>query len=315
MSKRIQVKREDGRAARHAGYRHLAWPAQRGFTLAEAIIVIVITSIISAIVAIFIRSPMEGYVESAARADLTDVADTALRRMARDLRLALPNSIRISADGRFMELLLTKTGGRYLDSQDPMIPNGLILQFDTADTCESKPDVCRFTVVGPLPSGAQAISPGVDSIVVYNLGPGFAPADAYGNGNRALVTSVDVVNRSITMQSNPFAVQTTPMRSPTHRFQVVSTPVTYFCDSTESGGAGRLIRYWGYAIQETQPAEASANTPSAIIASGVARCDFSYESLANLRSALVGLQLKLVTPVLDAGKVQLIHQVHVDNTP
>ena len=68
--------------------------AQRGFTLVEAIVVIVITGIIAAGVAVFIRAPVEGYVDSVARAELTDAADTALRRLSRDVNSALPNSLR-----------------------------------------------------------------------------------------------------------------------------------------------------------------------------------------------------------------------------
>src|SRR5699024_3808677 len=88
---------------------------QRGLTLIEAIIVMVITGIIAAVVAVFIRAPVQGYVDSVQRAELSDVADTALRRMTRDLRRALPNSVRISTDGQAVEFLLTKSGGRYLD--------------------------------------------------------------------------------------------------------------------------------------------------------------------------------------------------------
>jgi hypothetical protein len=58
------------------------------------IVVIVITGIIGGIVAVFLRMPVQGYVDSARRADMTDIADTALRRISRDLHSALPNSVR-----------------------------------------------------------------------------------------------------------------------------------------------------------------------------------------------------------------------------
>ena len=69
---------------------------QCGFTLIEMIVVIVITGIIAGIVAVFLRAPVQGYMDSARRAELTDIADTALRRMARDVRTAVPNSVRFS---------------------------------------------------------------------------------------------------------------------------------------------------------------------------------------------------------------------------
>ncbi|MDP1682827.1 MAG: prepilin-type N-terminal cleavage/methylation domain-containing protein, partial [Burkholderiales bacterium] len=57
----------------------------RGFTLIEMVVVIVLTSILASVVAMFIRLPVQGYVDTARRAEMTDIADTALRRMGRDL--------------------------------------------------------------------------------------------------------------------------------------------------------------------------------------------------------------------------------------
>jgi MSHA biogenesis protein MshO len=66
-----------------------------GFTLIEAIIAIVITGILGSVVAVFINRPIQGYFDSVRRAELTDQADVALRRISRDIRLALPNSLRV----------------------------------------------------------------------------------------------------------------------------------------------------------------------------------------------------------------------------
>lgn len=297
---------------------------QVGFTLIEAIVVIAITGIVGAAVAMFIRLPVQGYVDSAARAELTDIADTALRRMARDLRLALPNSVRVNigADGNpYIEMLLTKTGGRYLAADDPVVGN--VLSFtDTTATGLS------FDVVGTMPAAPNAIAKD-DSIVVYNLGPGFAPADAYAGGNVATVAANPVAN-TVKMVSNPFAAQpaAAKMTSPTMRFQVLSpnARVTYVCDRL----AGTLVRYWGYLIVGVgQPTDmtaaplSDATTNRALLASRIVpwagaatpSCIFEYNNVANVRSGLIGLTITMQIPNSNSGTVVLSHQVHVDNTP
>ena len=106
---------------------------QRGFTLVEAVVVIAITGIIASVVAVFIRAPIEGYFDAARRAELTDVADTAVRRFSRDVHLALPNSVRITSTPSTIaiEFLLTSAGGRY--RAEPGVPGDDILDFTQDD--------------------------------------------------------------------------------------------------------------------------------------------------------------------------------------
>lgn len=284
---------------------------QRAFTLVEMVVVIVITGIVAGMVAVFIRLPVQGYGDSVARAELSDLADTASRRIARDLRLALPNSVRIGGSGRYLELLLTNAGGRYLSDSDPA-GLGDILSFDAS---VAVPNVNNFTIVGNPPTGRQAILPG-NFIVVYNLGPDFAPADAYtcpagGACNRAIVTAVN--GRVITMNGNPFRLQNPPMPSPSSRFQVVTTPVTYFCDG------GRLVRYADYPIQSAQPVDTAAepltSAKAALLATQVAGCTFSFNTLANVQRGLVGVTLVLGSAGSSAGQITLVQQVQVNNAP
>ncbi|WP_402718586.1 prepilin-type N-terminal cleavage/methylation domain-containing protein [Janthinobacterium rivuli] len=289
----------------------------RGFTLVELVIVIVITGIIGAMVAVFIRVPVQGYMDVAARAVLADTADTAARRLTRDVRLALPNSVRVSNDGLFLELLLTKTGGRYLSDSDAAAP-GNVLSFDTPPD-PSLP--LTFTVVGAMPANAlgarQAINVG-DQIVVYNLGTEYAPNNAYAcsaaNGcNRAAVTGVS--GSVVTLGSYPFTTAPAPLPSPSNRFQVVSTPVTYACDL----GTGTLTRYAGYAIQATQPVVAGSDpllaAKGAQLARQVTACRFSYGILANVQRGLVNIDLSLGAANSNTGVLRLVQQVQARNTP
>jgi MSHA biogenesis protein MshO len=278
---------------------------QRGFTLIEAVVVIVITGILAGVVAIFIRMPVQNYVDSAARAELTDAADTAMRRLSRDVRRALPNSLRVSGTTA-VEFMLTKTGGRYL-SEDDGVDN-----TDKASPPLSFSDTTQktFRVVGAMPTGTQAVLAG-DYIVVYNLGPGFDPSDAYTQKNMALVSSV--AGNIVTLATNPFASSgSTTMTSPGNRFQVVNTSVMYVCDTT----ARTLTRYWNYGPNASMVVPPTGTSmQKALLASNVTECSFNYSDVKNTRSALLGITLGLQRSDKSEAALRLVNQVRVDNIP
>lgn len=263
----------------------------KGFTLIEMVMVISITGIIGGMVMVFMRAPVQGYTDSVRRAELTDIADTAMRRMTRDFRQALPNSLRVSGacsgnSACFVEFLLVSGGGRYR-SAGP----GDVLDFSVADN--------SFEVIGPVTNFASG-----DSIVIYNLG--IAGADAYANDNRANYVGLTGSRVSISPKQFPF-------ESPGNRFQVVSTPVTYLCDPA----AGTLRRYWGYTIQGAQPNVAAAaplsTAANALLATNVSSCAFTYDtSVAIQRAGLLTLQL---TVTESNESVNLYNAVHVSNIP
>ena len=279
----------------------------RGFTLIEMIVVIVLTSIIASVVATFIKLPVQGYVDTARRAEMTDIADTALRRMGRDLRLALPNSVRLTDSDATIEILLSKTGGRYRIESDATATADA-LNFTATDTL--------FDQLGSLSAlSGQAIVAGSDSLVIYNLGPGITNADAYVGNNRSLITGTPP-GALANEQRMQIAAKQFPLESPGNRFQVIEGPVSYVCDTT----SGRLTRYWGYPIQATQPNAATLPTLgglSALLATNVASCVFDYNPGVTARSGLVALTL-VITEANTSGipeSVRLYHEVHVTNVP
>ncbi|MFT5531934.1 MAG: MSHA biogenesis protein MshO [Burkholderiaceae bacterium] len=264
---------------------------QRGFTLIEAIVVLTITALLAAVAAIFLHSPIQSYFDVSRRVAISDALDTALQRIGRDVRLALPNSVRVSADGQALEFLHTRTGGRYRSEVDHA-GNGDALDFGDADS--------SFDILGaPL-----ALFTG-DQIVVTNLGvPG---ADAY----EATFAATPHVRRTYNGPSGPISNITIdtdarfPFDSPGHRFQVVDTPVTYRCR------AGVLTRYWDYVIQPDQP-DPPGDGQSAVLATQVSACYFGYAPGVTERSGLLSVQLALTS--LDET-TRLAYQVHVSNVP
>lgn len=283
---------------------------QHGFTLIETIVVMMITAILAGIMVLFIRRPVQNYVDNAARADMADVAEIALRRMTRELRGALPNSVRWAVVGNtsYIEFIPTKSGARYLasdDGADPALYHALDFSAATART--------NFDVVGPMPASPYAIAAG-DQIVIYNLGSGFAGADAYAGGNRVALTAVN--GKTLTMAGNPYATAGTPNSSPGKRFAVVGTPVTFACTNDTATGKGTLLRYWGYGWNAAQIAPAGGS--NALMADNVYACLFSVTAVANQQTALIGLSIALARYNADMGApetVTLTHQIHVSNIP
>jgi MSHA biogenesis protein MshO len=298
--------------------------SERGFTLVEMIMVIVITGIIGGMVAVFLKAPVQQYMDVARRADMTDIADTALRRVTRDLRMSLPNSVRVrnaagtpcnGAQACYLEFIPTIGGGRYRVSTDNL-GAGNTLDFSAPDT--------TFDVLGQMPT-VPPVAVG-DQIVVYNLGISDATrgSNAYDGftttaHNRRAVTGV--AGNVITIASAnalPFdscVYDATGFVVGGCRFQVVQTAVTYVCIPVAGGTGGTLTRWQGYTIQAAQPiALPATGTPSsALLANNVSACAFSYDAnVVAQRSGLVTMSLAITR---DAETVTLYNAAHVSNQP
>jgi MSHA biogenesis protein MshO len=270
-------------------YLHRQLKSEVGFTLIELIVVIIIVGIIAFVGTDMITKPVRGYVDLARRTRLVDQAEMAMRRMQRDIRHALPNSIRIAGGGTHLELLHTTEGGRYRGYQDSGV--GDILDFSIQDT--------SFDVLGNL------VNPPVanDKLVVYNISATGASGNAYAASADNMAGVASATANSINLQPPGFQFT---HRSPYQRFFVVDEPVTYACEG------GQLNRYAGYAITEPQGAP-PAGTPD-LVTGGVevGGCDFRYNPGASHRAGLVTLELSLTE---SDETITLLHQVHVVNAP
>lgn len=255
--------------------------------------VIAITGILSAIVAVFIQKPIQGYFDATRRAELTDIADTAVRRLTRDLRLALPNSIRVDATGRYLEFLITTGGGRYLFGsrchgrrQHPRLHDRggrRVVRRDRHDADRDGRAAHRRVQPRHELHGRRCLA-------------------GDSGSNRATVASAS--GSTITLS----AAKLFPFESPGKRFHVVDHAVTYQCDPA----TGVLRRYWNYGINATQVAPPSGGS-SALLATRVAACTFSYEPNELLaRYGTVAVRLALSA---DGETVNLHAQTHVSNVP
>lgn len=289
----------------------------RGVTLIELAVVIALVGILGALIVNFI-APVRSYIDTTHRAALADTADTALRRIGRDLHLALPNSVRVTSAGgvQYLELLLVRTAGRYrIDSGGTNHCGGGAsddpLGFGGADTC--------FMTIGNIPNLAQVTTS--DYVVVFNLQPGTDKADAYQDAT-ASPPCTTACNKSHTSpvptafageDKIEFASNTFTFESPGNRFFIIEGAVSYVCDPT----AGALTRRWGYTpVSGTVATTAFGGGSSALMASGVSACSFSYDAVSQ-GAGLATLRLTLSTTDSrgNTENVTLYHAVHVNNVP
>lgn len=272
---------------------HPTQRTERGFTLIEAVMAIAITGVVVAVVSIFIVPATNAYFSSAQRAQLGDQADTALRRITRDLAQALPNSARVSPSGLSLELIPVSGAARYA------VNTAAALQFGVAP-------IPTFAIIGP-PLRLSAAS---QQLAWFNLGPATPDADAYtlNNVRTATTAAGNVVSVTVAGAALPNALQ-----APPYRVYAIEQPVSYRCDLT----ARTLTRYTGYGFLSSQPDPPATGT-SAVLARNVDSCRFGYDPAAvAARYALVTLQLGLQDKSADikGETVSLYHAVHVDNLP
>ena len=295
----------------------------KGFTLMELITVIVITGIIAGMVAIFIQSPVQGYISSSNRAALSDMADTAVRRIGRDLRTAVPNSVRMASPSgsTYVEFLPTRDGGMYL-----ALPSGTtvcggtsaqdILDFTYADSC--------FAILGSTLTMTGPPSSTPDYIVLGSIeSPPASPT-----ATPAYDTSASGILRAYTgaTGAGQTAIHFTATQFPLwaqvqgQRLQVIpgdQQAVTYACIGTlgaldaNGNGQAQLIRYWAYGFNPTQAAPPMGGGLNAILVNNISACNI-VSSTDYQNNSLIAITLQLTQ---GSESVQLYDEIHVTNIP
>lgn len=297
-----------------------------GITLIELVVAMVLTGIIIAATVYFFYPVIQG-VDLTGRAELTDIADNALQRIGREVRLALPNSVRQTTSGSssFLEFLPVRAAGRYR-SDGGGAAGGTNCPDTGAGTPDSDQlsfspviDTC-FKTIGTL-ADAGTITTN-DFVVFNNYGEGFTGQTAYataGTLNRRKISAVaDEGTRERIAFISTTALDRTLHDSPGKRFFVIvgnasgPEPVTFACDTS----ARTLTRYWGYAMSSAQPTT-FVGASSALIADNVTGCNFDYTANVAPQIGLLTLRLTL-SKSLPGGAtetVSLYHAVHITNVP
>ena len=278
-----------------------------GMTLIELVIVIVLSAIVVSFMSRLIVIPINAFTAQKQRAQLGDAADSAMRLMARDLRSALPNSVRTSVSGSVtaLEMLATVDGARYQDN-GPLSNTALALDFTTPDA--------GFSTTVPFSQITLPYSSSNSYLSIYNVGVPGADAYALANvitpaGTTITITAGATANAQLVTLNPAFQFS---FGSPGKRVYLVSGPLSYLCDTS----SGLVTRYSGYTISATQPVSAAALTAagasSGVVTTNATACQFTYASGTSQRVGMATLMLQLGS---NGQIVQLLQQTHLVNAP
>jgi MSHA biogenesis protein MshO len=283
-------------------------PAQRGFTLIELIMVIVIGAVLAATLAVFLRPAFDSWIALRTRAELSHQATNALRRMRDEVRAAVPNSIR-SPGSQCIELVPTLTGARLRRDVDSQNVGAMPLDTSTATT--------QFDVMT-----AFSTTPAVgDFVVIDNQNPG----DVYSGSNRAVITAVPSAPPNAAFGRFRVSVASTQFPAGYQGNRMVVVPnsqqaVFYVCEGADGSldasgnGKGVLARLSRYGFNSGYPGSCPSAAGGEVLATSVKSCRFIYDPAqgATQQSGFVSMQIEITRNSESAG---LVVGAHVANVP
>lgn len=271
---------------------------QAAFTLVELVMVIALAGVIAVMISTVMSRPMQGFVDQSRRAELVDLASSALNRMTRDIRLAVPNSVRVAGTAR-LELLRSLGGGRYRANlvdgvrQDPPV-------------CAADP--CAIEVLGPM-IGVEDWDE-LNWMVIYNIGGAASGDNSWPplDGAMSVISpqvAISYAAGNLSLSGGGIENFRFKYASPQHRLFLADKVVGYQCSG------GRIVRGEFASLELPGAYDYSGATP-VVDHVDCANSGFTYSPGTNTRSGLVTVRLTLSQ---DGESITLLQQVHVDNAP
>ncbi|MEM7000303.1 MAG: hypothetical protein AAF529_05910 [Pseudomonadota bacterium] len=199
-----------------------------GFTVVEMITVIALLAILSVGTTRFLTDASAGYAATERRATLVDNAQRSLLRLSREVQRALPASLRVSGDGRCLEMIEILAASAYVQAPVGSAGDGVhLLPLDNYDTLDEvrvaiQPDRGLYGLVSP-----GSISPPTGDVQILADNQHYLP-----------FTSSHAFNEN----------------SSQRRAYLVRNPISFCFD------ADALWLYQGYGYTTTQPGVTSLPT-------------------------------------------------------
>ncbi|MGI2048533.1 PilW family protein [Shewanella oncorhynchi] len=270
----------------------------RGFTLVEMVTVILILGILVVGVSSFIIFGTRIFVESSSVDQVLSQSRFAVERVTRELRSALPNSVRVNTDSltyQCIEFVPIEASTTYLTM--PITPasaasTGIVILDNTVSAIR----VNQFAWIYPL----------ID-------------ADVYSSARQK---RAQIKTPPLTLANQVTLTFTAPTRfaeaSPRQRIYFGSSPVSYCFEKGANGNDLQIVRYAGYNFNTVQPNPATMGTGVLMAQSVANRLDNSNDlPLILTPSSLVNNAMVHLQPRFNVNgeTFQYRHQVQVINVP
>lgn len=266
----------------------------RGFTLIELVMVIVVLGILAAGSVKFIAFSAQGLVDTTERQALASSATIAVEKVMREVRRALPNSVRRFPDG-----------GSECIEMVPILYSSEYISIPTASAAISF-DSIKFVNGDGTEAGYAAVYPdSLGSVYDGNQSISTMTATASAVG----IPSADL--QRITFTSAPG--YRFPTDSPRKRFYLVSQPIS-FCDDAN----GRLWRYQNYGFHS----DSSSSIPTVgsnrtLIADSLKpnSLSFNIQPAQLQRNAVVRMTVVIARPNSTTEFIDISQEVQLRNVP
>lgn len=269
--------------------------SQRGYTLVELIVVIILLGVIGTFTFNYIGFGTRIYADTVGRERITGEGRFAVNRLTIELKNALPRSIRTFDDGRCIEFLPTIASGQYVDIALPSQP----------------PPANQFVAVEPINIGAIASG---QHLFVFAENP--AQVYAAGSGRRKTIgtpaTSVSGLEAGL-ISFNFVETEVFDTQSTGRRFYITGNPVQWCYNATN----GDLVRRAGYDLSSAGTIALLAPSQERMasdLANEVGQVVFNVTPPSLNRNSLVMIDFRFTRP--GTGEfLQLAHEVFLPNVP
>ena len=270
---------------------------QSGFTLVEMVTVIVLLGIIAGILTPFIGRAMSAYVASKARAELVAKGRLALERLAREVRIAVPNSLSVLSGGSGIEFVRSRAGGRYVE------------RFDNYGSEFSRTNY-RFRRNANR-TNLYAVGTGLsftagDVLVIANA----SPADLQAGTPVIALNSI-----SNTTVANDGTANGQILNFPGHQF-LVESPGRHFsiADQTiEVGLAGGTLRWHTAGALTDYDSGVDWSSADPMLVDNVSAVNFAYSAGSPASASVLRIDLTLTEPA-SGQSIRLYYEVQIRNT-